>query len=65
MKALYELPRDCRIDVSHLRLKYSETNKEVKQLNFHHIDGAYSYCTDDDGNVIHLNASTEVRRIEL
>ena len=45
---LYEVPRNTRIVVS------------GEELNFHHIDGMYSYCTDDDNNVIHLSALTEV-----
>ena len=27
---------------------------------FDHIDGMYSYCTDEDGNVVHLAAFTDV-----
>lgn len=30
------------------------------ELRFHHIDGMYSYCTDVEGNVVHLAAWTEV-----
>ena len=29
-------------------------------LNFHHIDGMYSYCTDDKGNVAHIAAWADV-----
>jgi hypothetical protein len=46
---LYNVPRDSRIKLSDGTL-----------LNFHHIDGTYSYCTDDDGKVWHLAAWTEV-----
>ena len=45
---LYEVPRGSRIIVDGV------------VLNFHHIDGMYSYCTDDEDNVIHLSASIEV-----
>jgi len=31
-----------------------------EEFNFDHIDGAYSYCTDDEGNVVHLTAWEEV-----
>ena len=27
---------------------------------FHRLDGAYSVCTDVDGNLVHLSANTEV-----
>ena len=47
---LYEVPRNSRIILT-----------EVEELNFHHIDGMYSYCTDDKGNIIHLSASTDVK----
>lgn len=36
---------------------------EVKKedlIRFHHIDGMYSYCTNQDGDVVHLAAWTEV-----
>ena len=46
---LYQAPRNCRI-----------MTEDGEEYNFHHIDGAYSYCTDDDGNVVHLSASTNV-----
>lgn len=49
---LYEVPRNTRIKV------------EEQEFNFHHVDGAYSYCTDDNGGVIHLGASTEVEIVE-
>lgn len=45
---LYDVPRNTRIRVDDM------------ELNFHHIDGMYSYCTDDDGGVFHLAAWTEV-----
>jgi hypothetical protein len=31
-----------------------------KELTFHRIDGAHSYCTDKEGRVFHIGASTEV-----
>jgi hypothetical protein len=34
--------------------------KEGIELKFHHIDGAYSVCTDEEGNVYHIGASEEV-----
>jgi hypothetical protein len=57
---LYKLKRNTRIGVSHLNLENVETKTILKELNFHHVDGMYSLCTDDDGNIIHLKANTEV-----
>ena len=34
--------------------------KPDEELEFYHIDGMYSYCKDDDGNVVHLVAWAEV-----
>ena len=49
---LYEVPRNTRIKVEDL------------ELNFHRIDGAYSYCTTDKGETVHLAAWTEVEIVE-
>jgi hypothetical protein len=46
---LYEVPRNSRIVLPN-----------GVELNFKHLDGAYSYCTDDEGNVIHISAGSEV-----
>ncbi len=50
---LYDVPRNSRIRLSN-----------GVELNFHHVDGMYSLCTDDDGNVIHLAAWTEVEIVQ-
>jgi hypothetical protein len=47
---LYDVPRNTRVRVI-------ETGEEY---NFAHVDGMYSYCTDDEGNVAHLVAWEEV-----
>jgi len=48
---LYDVPRNTRIRT---------LTEEKFELNFHHIDGAYSYCEDDEGHVYHIAAWTEV-----
>lgn len=45
---LYKVPRNSRIKL------------EDQELNFHHIDGVYSYCTTDSGDIVHLAAWAEV-----
>jgi hypothetical protein len=50
---LYDVPRNTRIVA-----KLGDDN--VLRLNFDHVDGMYSYCTDDEGNVVHLAAWAEV-----
>jgi hypothetical protein len=47
---LYDVPRNSTIVL-----------KDGLELNFHHIDGMYSVCTDDEGNVYHIGATEEVK----
>lgn len=47
---LYEVPRNSRIGLS-----------DGSELNFSHVDGMYSFCTDDDGKVVHLAAWSDVQ----
>jgi len=57
---LYEVPRNSKI-----RIKGLTINGELsEELLFHHIDGMYSFCTANDGTIIHLEASTECELIE-
>jgi hypothetical protein len=46
---LYECPRNVLVK--------TEDGNTVK---FHHVDGMYSYCTTEGGQVLHLAAWTEV-----
>jgi hypothetical protein len=45
---LYEVP------------KYSTIKVGDMELEFHHIDGMYSYCTDSEGNTHHIAAWADV-----
>ena len=40
--------------------KYSRIKVGGMELDFHHIDGMYSYCTDKDGKVRHIAAWADV-----
>jgi len=50
---LYNVPNNTRIAIK------LDDGTPLK-LNFHHTDGMYSYCTDDEGNVIHVAVWTDV-----
>lgn len=50
---LYEVPRNSRIGLS-----------DGSELNFSRVDGMYSFCTDDDGNVVHLAAWSDVQLLQ-
>ena len=56
---LYEIPQNSRIK--------AETYKDKKlgdYIIFHHIDGAFSYCTvEGTDDVCHLNASQELKKV--
>lgn len=52
---LCNVPRDTHIKLS---------DAPEIEFNFKHIDGMYSYCTNDAGDVVHLAAWTDVEPIE-
>ena len=53
MKPLYQLPRGCyfKLDTSSFILK------------LHHLDGAYSYCSDLQGNIHHIAGYCPVHQL--
>lgn len=62
---LYDVPRNTVV-----RLVGDETPppgglpaKPGQLIDFHHIDGMYSFCHDHNGNVVHIKAWTEVEPI--
>ena len=59
---LYDTPRNSRIKViADIKVPpASPVIEEGDELNFSHVDGMYSYCTRDNGEVVHLAAWTEV-----
>ena len=52
---LYEVPRNTRIRVPAM---------DNEELMFDHIDGMYSVCRDKTGEIVHLNAFTDVEVLE-
>lgn len=50
---LYEVPRDTRVKID-----------IGEEFDFKGIDGMYSYCKNDKGQVVHLAAWTEVDIVE-
>jgi hypothetical protein len=51
---LYEVPRYSTIKLP-----------DGTELEFHHIDGMYSYCTDSAGNPQHIAAWTDVEIVNI
>jgi len=49
---LYEIPRGSKI--------MCECSDGSEYIIFDHIDGMYSYCTTEKGEVCHLGASEEL-----
>jgi hypothetical protein len=59
---LYEVPNDTRIRV--IDEEYKKETGKYMEVNFHHLDGAYSYCEDDEGNAINLATWTRVEVVK-
>ena len=57
---LYEVPRNSRIRIEGLEVNGVLT----EELNFHYVDGMYSYCTTDDDEIVHIAAFAECEIIE-
>ena len=63
---LYDVPRNSRIKIiGDVKVPPAAPSlNEGQELNFRSIDGMYSYCTTDSGEVVHLVAWAEVEVIE-
>ena len=64
---LYDVPRNTLIRVVAEEAKVPPAAPELPagmELNFGHVDGMYSYCTTDDGQVVHLAAWEEVEIVD-
>lgn len=63
---LYNVPKNSRIRVigDTATPPGSPEINASDELNFSHIDGMYSYCTTDNGQVVHLVAWAEVEILD-
>ena len=61
MKKLFEIPNNTWIDVSHLGLINDSTKEPINTLMFKYIDGMYSICYLESGEIVMLKAWTEVK----
>lgn len=63
---LFDVPKNTKIKVlGDVEIPPAAPEIHEEQiLNFHHIDGMYSYCTDDKGKVYHLVAWAEVEIVK-
>lgn len=59
---LYEVPRNTYVRIVNGTPPPpgAKPMLDAEVVLFKHIDGMYSYCIDADGDVVHLNATTEV-----
>lgn len=57
---LYDIPRNSKI-----KLPIQTPGKDLgeQMCIFGHIDGMYSYITTPDGHVVHLGATTPVKKV--
>lgn len=51
---LWDLPEGAKI--------ICQTSDGSSFIIFHHVDGMYSYCKSEKGEVVHLNAGAPVKK---
>ncbi len=63
---LHNVPENSRIKaISDIKVPVGASEiTEGEELNFRSIDGMYSYCTRDNGEVVHLAAWAKVEIIQ-
>lgn len=62
---LYEVPKNTKVKVLS-EVKVPPGAPIIKPgdiIKFGHIDGMYSYCHTEDGDLVHMAAWTEVERV--
>jgi len=63
---LYDIPPNNTIIILDEEVRIPPASPEISQgdrLKFHHIDGMYSYCETESGQIVHPAAWTEVKII--
>lgn len=62
---LYEVPNNTKVKVlSEVKVPPGAPLINVGDIiKFGHIDGMYSYCHNEDGELVHMAAWTEVERV--
>lgn len=65
MIRLYDLvdQRDKGIQIQGIKTSADGVTFKEDLITFHHIDGMYSYCTTENGSVVHLSVSTPLKKI--
>lgn len=61
---LYEVPRGSKITCEKPDGPPGTNYSGPLEVTFHKLDGAYSYCTTDKGEVVHLHAWEDVEIAE-
>jgi len=64
---LYEVPRNSKIRMLEKGAHIPITSLQIKPyqiLHFSRVDGMYSYCTTEDGKVVHPAAWTDVEIVK-
>ncbi len=64
---LYEVPRNTKVRILNQEITNPIISFPIKQnqiLDFYHIDGMYSHCSDEYGDIVHPAAWTEVEIVE-
>ena len=64
---LYDVPNGSKVRVFQDDVRTPPSSPPLVEgdvFTFHHIDGMYSYCTTEDGEVVHPAAWTEVEIVK-